>query len=314
MASPDPRPQPPTERYIMQPENNTVRVVDDPTRIAYIALATFAPTAWQFSTVTSEGPAAKLAEFPPRIAQHRRERATTLLTRAKQLGIRTIVPGDEEWPRQIEDLNRDGGAIGAPLCFWVRGNHGLADTFRRSVMVTGAAGATEYGKRLARSIGYDLADGRHGWTVCNAGRFGIDAEAIKGASLAIDRAPRNVMSPHGLDRPYPSSRSGVCDAVTAEGLFVSAFPPGFEADRIARSRNLQYLAALTSATVVVESLIRSGCLTAARRAKAMGRPVMAIPGAVTAPESAGCHQLISEGTARLVTCGPDITNALPPLT
>lgn len=69
-------------------------------------------------------------------------------------------------------------------------------------------------------------------------------------------------------------------------------------------------AALTSATVVAEAGMRNGARNVARWAAALGRPVLALPGPVTSAASTGCHQLIQDGTARLVTSTDGILDAI----
>jgi DNA processing protein len=60
------------------------------------------------------------------------------------------------------------------------------------------------------------------------------------------------------------------------------------------------IAGLASGTVVVEAGLRSGAQRTAADARALGRPVMAVPGPVTSGRSAGCHRMIRDG-AVLVT-------------
>src|SRR2546430_16241225 len=47
-----------------------------------------------------------------------------------------------------------------------------------------------------------------------------------------------------------------------------------------------------------------------RPARALGKPVMAVPGSVFSPFSVGCHQLLRDG-ATLVENGADVLAALP---
>ena len=61
------------------------------------------------------------------------------------------------------------------------------------------------------------------------------------------------------------------------------------------------IAVSTKATVVVEAGWRSGSLNTAGHAVALGRPVGAVPGPATSAASAGCHRLIRECGAILVT-------------
>jgi hypothetical protein len=59
-----------------------------------------------------------------------------------------------------------------------------------------------------------------------------------------------------------------------------------------------------------EAAERSGALNAARHAKDLGRLLMAVPGPVTSAQSAGCHQMIRDWHATLVTSPADVIQAL----
>ena len=61
------------------------------------------------------------------------------------------------------------------------------------------------------------------------------------------------------------------------------------------------IAAASTATLVVEAGWRSGSLNTAGHAIALGRPLGAVPGPVTSAASAGCHRLIRDFGATLVT-------------
>jgi DNA processing protein len=64
------------------------------------------------------------------------------------------------------------------------------------------------------------------------------------------------------------------------------------------------IAAASQATIVIEAGWRSGSLNTAGHASALGRPLGAVPGPVESPTSAGCHRLIRDFQATLVT-NPD---------
>lgn len=70
------------------------------------------------------------------------------------------------------------------------------------------------------------------------------------------------------------------------------------------------IAALGSATIVVEAGWRSGSLNTAGHAAALGRPLGAVPGPVTSAASAGCHRLLREYDARCVTNVDEIMEML----
>ena len=99
------------------------------------------------------------------------------LARVAAVGGRLLVPGDLEWPTQLDDL----GDV-APWALWVRGTVDLRLAALRSVAVVGARASTGYGTHVASTFASDLA--MSGWTVVSGGAFGIDAAAHAGALAA----------------------------------------------------------------------------------------------------------------------------------
>jgi DNA processing protein len=69
------------------------------------------------------------------------------------------------------------------------------------------------------------------------------------------------------------------------------------------------MAALAHAVVVVEAAERSGALITARHALDLGRDVLAVPGPIDAPTSAGANALIRDG-AQPVLGAEDVFRAL----
>ncbi len=84
------------------------------------------------------------------------------LGQAYEAGARFVVPGDAEWPGQLDDL---GDA--RPIGLWVRGRAGLRMWALRSVAVVGARACTEYGAHMAATLGTGLAE--RGWVVVSGG-------------------------------------------------------------------------------------------------------------------------------------------------
>ncbi|HYN96177.1 MAG TPA: DNA-processing protein DprA, partial [Pilimelia sp.] len=67
------------------------------------------------------------------------------------------------------------------------------------------------------------------------------------------------------------------------------------------------IAAATCGTVLVEAAARSGATSTLRRALALRRPAMVVPGPVTSAMSVGCHVVLREmEKARVVTGLPDV--------
>ncbi|SCL21380.1 DNA processing protein [Micromonospora rhizosphaerae] len=245
--------------------------------------------------------AARLTAGDPRVE------AARALERADRLGARVITPDDAEWPIQLEDLRRlalSGASrrvdteTAPPLCFWVRGAWPLAEAMERSVAVVGARAATPYGVHVATELGYGLADRE--WAVVSGGAFGIDAAAHRGA-LNSGGVTVAVLA-CGLDRPYPMGNTALFDRIAETGLLVSEWMPGEAPLRPRFLIRNRVIAAATRGSVLVEASARSGATQTMRRALAIGRPGMVVPGPVTSVMSVGAHELLrDEPGARLVT-------------
>jgi DNA processing protein len=217
-------------------------------------------------------------------------------------------PGDPGWPAGLEDL---GPA--APFALWVRGAAGapgrLTELLGRSVAIVGSRACTAYGESVTATITGQLVEA--GFAIVSGGAFGIDAAAHR-ATLAAGGFTVAVMA-GGIDRLYPPGNDALLRAITREGVVVSELPPG-SAPRKERflDRN-RLIAAMAQVTVVTESGWRSGAHRTAAVAANLARPVGAVPGPVTSAMSAGCHRLIREGAATLVTDARDVLELAGPL-
>ncbi|HSO64655.1 MAG TPA: DNA-processing protein DprA [Ornithinibacter sp.] len=166
----------------------------------------------------------------------------------------------------------------------------------------GSRAATDHGLTVAGDIAHGLV--ARGWTVVSGAAYGIDAASHR-AALAAD-GPTVAVLACGADRAYPVTHRGLLDAVARTGAVVSEVPPGcapYRSRFLARNR---LIAALARATVVVEASLRSGSLTTAREARDLFLPVGAVPGPVTSMGSAGCHALLRETDAVLVTDAAEV--------
>jgi DNA processing protein len=216
-------------------------------------------------------------------------------------GIRLVVPGDAEWPGQLDIL---GDA--RPWGLWVRGNADLRYACLRSVAVVGTRAATAYGAHVCSEISVALAE--RGWTLISGGAYGIDGNAHR-AALAVGGVTLAVLA-CGLDQAYPPGHDGLFRQLRERGAMVSEWPPGRTPTRHAFLVRNRVITALSRGTVVVEAALRSGALNTARHARDQRRPLMAVPGPVTSSQSAGCHEIIREWGAVCVTGAQDVMELL----
>ena len=177
---------------------------------------------------------------------------------------------------------------------------------RQAIAIIGTHAATPYGAHVAADLAYGLA-GR-GWTILTTGAFGIGSAALRGALAAGGTAAAVLSS--GLLRPYPSAHGDLFDRVAHGGLLVSQVPPEATPTQAQAQARGRLLVALARVVVVIEAPLGSGALATARWATTYGRPLMAVPGPVTSAASTGCHRLLREGAAQLVTDAADVSAQL----
>lgn len=211
--------------------------------------------------------------------------------------IRLVCPGDAEWPGQLDDL---GDA--RPHALWLRGSADLGFACKRSVAIVGSRAASAYGSYVAAEFAASIAE--RGWAVVSGGAFGVDASAHRGA-LGADGVTVAVLA-CGADVPYPAAHTELLDAIAAQGVIVSEWPPGLIASRLRFLTRNRVIAALATATLVAEAGERSGAMATARYALSLRRIVAAVPGPITSDLSCGPNSLIRKRQAILATNGGEV--------
>ena len=196
---------------------------------------------------------------------------------------RTITRDDVEYPPGLRAL-RD-----APACLYVRG--ALPGDGVTAVAIVGSRAATPYGISVARRLAQDLA--RLGvWVVSGLAR-GIDAAAHGGA---LDAGGDTIaVLPSGLDTITPPAHVALAARIARRGALITEIATGgprYRGQFIERNR---LIAALASATVVVEAAEGSGALSTAAAARRLGRAVLAVPGDIDRPTVRGVHALLRAG-------------------
>ncbi|MGA5822564.1 DNA-processing protein DprA [Kitasatospora sp. NPDC094028] len=223
------------------------------------------------------------------------------LKRVQDTGGRFIIPGDTEWPSQLDDLGD-----GRPIGLWTTGTGSLRLLALRSVAVVGSRACTAYGAHVAGELSAELAE--RGWVVVSGAAYGIDAAAHRGA-LAVGGTTVAVLA-CGVDVAYPKGNAELIRRIGVQGLLVSELPPGEHPNRFRFVLRNRVIAALTRGTVVVEAAMRSGALSTARRARDLNRHTMGVAGPVTSELSSGVHALIRSGAATLVTDAAEVTELI----
>jgi DNA processing protein len=215
-------------------------------------------------------------------------------SRARAAGLDAVCACDPAYPSALRAL------AAPPAVLYVAGGLGRAVDllFAEPVAIVGSRKASPYGLDVARSLGRGLAVA--GVTVVSGMAVGIDSAAHAGA-LEAGR-PTVAVLPTSPHRPYPAGKRALHRRIVAGGGAVSELGPGVGVRRWMFPARNRVIAALAAMTVVVEAGERSGALVTSRLARAIGRPVGAVPGRVTAPQAAGPNGLLAAGAC--VVRGP----------
>ena len=191
-----------------------------------------------------------------------------------------------------------------PQPLYLRGELDLTD--RVVVAVVGSRKATAYGRQAVERIVTPLAEA--GIVIVSGLAYGIDAAAheaaLKGGGVTI-----GVLGTP-IDQIYPvSHRQLGSRMLAAGGAIISEVPAGGEIHRGAFPRRNRIIAGLSQVVIVVEAALQSGSLITAGLALAENRDVLAVPGPITSPTSAGTNNLLKLG-ARPVTEANDVLSLL----
>ena len=251
------------------------------------------------------------------------DRARADLLAAASVGARLIGSSDPAWPGEAVEsfqgaLARGVRGAGPPVALYVRG-WPLTGLPMNGLTIVGSRASSAYGQRVAGEMAYELA--QRGMTIISGAAFGIDTAAHRAALHAaraapprggeLDARPSTVaVLACGIDRAYPEANRALLTAIGEQGAVVSEYPPGTTPARHRFLVRNRLIAAFGAGTVVVEAGRRSGTLSTAAAAEQLGRLVMAVPGPVTSAMSVGCHLLLADRFAQLVTSADDVLAAL----
>jgi DNA processing protein len=218
---------------------------------------------------------------------------------------RFLTSRSELWPQQLNDLSSSGFSH-APHALWVRGQASALPMTSRSLAVVGSRASTSYGEFVTADL--IAAPVSRNYSIVSGGAFGIDTLAHR-ATLALGGVTFSIMA-GGIDRFYPSGNSQLFAEVMKTGAVISEVAPDSAPTKWRFLQRNRLIAAMSNAVLLVEAGYRSGAHNTAKHAMDLNRPIGAVPGPITSPASAGCHRLIHDHTAELISDSTDLFDLL----
>ena len=244
-------------------------------------------------------PAHQIAKCDRRGLREKAEREAEFVTRHS---IKTYFATADDYPFRLTHL------YNPPAVLFALGNGSIE--MPKSIGSVGTRRPTPYGSRICHDLVASWCDTLPDLTVVSGLAYGIDA--VSHTTALEHDSPTIAVVAHGLDRIYPAQhRQLACDIATHNGLIVSQYPSGTSPYRQRFLERNRIIAALSDATVVMESAYRGGALSTASVAFEMDREVFAVPGRIGDETSEGCNMLIRRNKAHILTDAdylPDVMN------
>lgn len=224
--------------------------------------------------------------------------AKSELEKISKLGVNAYTLKDEKYSRLLREC------VDAPAVIFTRGKAELNSG--RYVAIVGTRKMTAIGQGFINKLVQDLSS--YPITIVSGLAFGVDITAHK-VSLENHIPTIGVMA-HGLNKIYPKTHHKVGEQMLEEGGLISEFSSFHNPEPQNFLRRNRIIAGISDATIVVESRIAGGAMNTARHANEYNREVFAMPGRVGDEQSAGCHYLIKNHQAFLITEASDVLKYL----
>jgi DNA processing protein len=207
---------------------------------------------------------------------------------------------EEDYPIRLRECDD------APILLFYRGNTSLNP--RRIVSIVGTRKCTDYGRDLCDSFVRDLASQCSDVLIISGLAYGIDVCAHR-AAIKYGLPTIGVLA-HGLDRIYPSVHRNTAAQMVDCGGLLTEYVSHTEPERTNFLQRNRIVAGMADATIIVESAAKGGSLVTASIANSYGRDCFTFPGRITDLSSVGCHRLIRNNQAALITSAEDFIEAM----
>ena len=214
--------------------------------------------------------------------------------------VKPLCLGDAGYPQRLAETPD------APIILYYMGSADLNQ--RRIVNIVGTRRCTTYGQDLIRRFMADLRALCPEVLIVSGLAYGIDICAHREA-LRNGYETVGVLA-HGLDELYPPHHRDTAKQMLQQGGLLTEYMTQTRADKLNFVKRNRIVAGMTDATILVESAAKGGGLITCGIAMSYDRNVFAFPGAVGAPYSEGCNNLIRDNGAALITSAEDFVAAM----
>ena len=226
------------------------------------------------------------------------QQAETTLKLAEAQQVQLLFYTHSQYPARLKQLPD------APCLLYYQGNADL--NHPKIVSIVGTRQATDYGKRVTEKIVGDLQ--KYNPVIVSGLAYGIDIFAHR-AAVAAGLPTIGVMG-SGPDILYPAVHRKTAEKMRENGGLLTENTFGTKPDAPRFPARNRIIAGLGDCTIIVEAALKGGALITADIAHSYNKDVMAVPGNIDAPVSAGCNYLIKANKAAIYTGLADLEELL----
>ena len=212
--------------------------------------------------------------------------------------IRALTMNDPDYPQRLLTC------YDAPILLYYKGNADLNQP--KVISIVGTRRFSEYGKQITEKLIRDITPYQP--AVVSGLAFGIDAIAHK---TALKQSLQTIgVLAHGLNTLYPSEHAQLSKEMTRQGGLLTEFMSDTKPDKHHFPVRNRIVAGISDATIVTETGIKGGSMITADLANGYHKEVFAFPGRTTDLKSAGCHWLIRNHQAGLISNALELADLL----
>lgn len=205
---------------------------------------------------------------------------------------------DDAYPQRLKNCED------APLFFFSKGS--VDFNAPKILSIVGTRNMSDYGKRLCKDFVQQIAV--HNPIIVSGLAFGVDICAHK---AALDAGLLTIaVLPTQFTQVTPPQHINYLQNIVQQGAAITEIHTQQKYDPGLYVRRNRIIAALSDATIVIESKKKGGALITADFANQYNREVCTFPGNVGNKSSEGCNALIKQNKATLIENAADVERLL----
>jgi len=199
-------------------------------------------------------------------------KAEQIVSESEKFGISFVTIVDEEYPKCLLETIDENGKKSIPTLLYYKGD--LSVTKKNGIAIIGTREPTNEGIVAGQYLGKKFAE--NGFNVVSGLAIGCDTAGHVGA-LSVEGGSTTAFLAHGLDVVYPAENENLAKQIVERGgLLMSEYPIGTKVNRYALVARDRLQAALSRATIVIQTGENGGTHHAANTTLKSGKPLFCV--------------------------------------